>query len=142
MVTIEEAARRLGLSDHAVRRRIRRGALYAVREERPQGFAWLVGFEGDRPSLPPVDAEVAPDSAQVPPGGDQVAGALIEALRLNEKLQVENRELAGRVGYLMGQVEELRGQLLLTAGTPEKAPDAARGRWFWSWKRPKAVLPG
>jgi hypothetical protein len=41
-VTIEEAARRLGVSQATVRRRAKRGALRATKRELPTGYQWFV----------------------------------------------------------------------------------------------------
>jgi hypothetical protein len=43
-VTIPEAARRLGLSKSAVRRRLQSGQLTGRREDRPQGHVWLIAL--------------------------------------------------------------------------------------------------
>jgi len=44
-VSINEAARHLGVSEDTVRRRIRAGNLLARKEPRPQGFTWVVELE-------------------------------------------------------------------------------------------------
>ena len=41
-VTIKEAARRLGVAEATVRRRIHRGDIVGVQITTPQGFTWLV----------------------------------------------------------------------------------------------------
>jgi hypothetical protein len=117
-VSIEEAARRLGRSAHSVRRQIRNGDLYAVREERPNGFAWRVGFEGDKPAPAPVGAHVT-----------QVDDPLQQALALIEKLHAEVIELSGRCGFLQGQLEETRK---IAAPAPEAVCEPVERSWWRS----------
>lgn len=54
-VTIREAARRLGVSEDTVRRRMRRGDLVGVREDTAAGFRWLVEVPEEGP-----EAEAGP----------------------------------------------------------------------------------
>lgn len=117
LVSIDEAAKRLGISAHAVRRRIRAGTVYAVKEERPQGFAWLVGFEGDVSVPAPLEADVARDG-----------GELAMALALIEKLHAEVIELSGRIGFLQGQLEEIRS--LPAPAAESRAAPTSRPRWL------------
>ena len=44
-VSIQEAARALGVAQDTIRRRIRRGELQAHQEPTPQGFRWVVVLE-------------------------------------------------------------------------------------------------
>ena len=44
-VSIQEAARALGVAQDTVKRRIRRGKLQAHQEPTPQGFRWAVELE-------------------------------------------------------------------------------------------------
>jgi excisionase family DNA binding protein len=48
-LTIEEAARRLGLSQTSVRRRLRAGTLRGERRPTPQGYVWLIDAPADGP---------------------------------------------------------------------------------------------
>ena len=47
--TIPEAARRLGVSEHTVRRRVRSGELPGKQVATPQGFTWVVDIPEDLP---------------------------------------------------------------------------------------------
>src|SRR5918992_3522033 len=45
LVTMTEAARRLGVSTDTIKRRLRRGELKGRKQPRPQGFTWLIELE-------------------------------------------------------------------------------------------------
>ena len=47
-VSIDEAARHLGVSQDTIRRRIRNGELDAHQVERPQGYTWRVEFPDEQ----------------------------------------------------------------------------------------------
>jgi excisionase family DNA binding protein len=47
LVTMTEAARRLGVSTDTVKRRLRRGELKGRKRPRPQGFTWLIELEAE-----------------------------------------------------------------------------------------------
>ncbi|MDP9370704.1 MAG: helix-turn-helix domain-containing protein [Chloroflexota bacterium] len=130
--TITDAARLLGVSENAVRKRIRRGTLPAHK----QGDRWLVALPGqvaDHPSA--TTDQAAPTSGlaggQVAPTTGQasdLAAAITPLADLIERLTMENRELAEaattwqmRAGILEQQLKQL------TAGgdTPTDAPVAA-----------------
>lgn len=53
LVTVPEAARRLGLTEDTVKRRLRKGELQGERRSRPQGYTWMVEL---------LEEEVDPDS--------------------------------------------------------------------------------
>jgi len=57
-VTIGEAARYLGLSEHTVRRRVSNGQLPGSQVATPQGYTWRVEVAEDPPSPGPVNGEV------------------------------------------------------------------------------------
>ena len=70
-VPLPEAAQRLGISVHAVRRlrRLRRaGQLQGRREETPQGYRWMILLPADGPpgagAVPGSDAASPPDAAR------------------------------------------------------------------------------
>lgn len=109
---------------------------------------------GDRPAARVADpvGHLPGQNRHVPPHpAGQVDGtrsrdseaALLKALELTDRLQRENMELAGRVGFLQAKLQTAEEQLLaLTAGpTQEEAvlPPAppSRSWWkFWEWAGP------
>ena len=56
-VPLPEAARRLGISGHAVRRQLRAGQLRGRREETPQGYRWMILLATDPPGAGVPDAQ-------------------------------------------------------------------------------------
>ena len=67
---------------------------------------------------------IAPAAGQVDSAPDEVGAALVRALGLVERLQRENLELAGCVGFLQGKLQETQAQLLALS-PPVVAPGAA-----------------
>ena len=47
LVTMTEAAQRLGVSTDTIKRRLRRGELKGHKQPRPQGFTWLIELEAE-----------------------------------------------------------------------------------------------
>jgi len=56
--TIAEAAQRLGVSEHTVRRRVRNGDLPGSQVATPQGYTWLVEITEDLPAPGPTNGEI------------------------------------------------------------------------------------
>ena len=96
-VPLTEAAQRLGVSVDTVRRRIRAGELVAQREQRPQGYRWLV-------KLPEPPSVVEVLTAPMLHADVQVQGASPELL---EQLMAALERVADR----------------LTDGAPPAIPD-------------------
>jgi excisionase family DNA binding protein len=55
-VTVEEAAKLLGVSRDTIMRRIQKGELEAHQEPRPQGHVWRVTIPDEPPDNPQVEA--------------------------------------------------------------------------------------
>ena len=118
-ISIQEAAAHLGVSEKTIRRRIKAGEIAAHQLPTSQGFEWRVDLDGQPAGQVPgqnghlnghaaqVDTPVA---VQQPPQRDQ---ALLEALRLVEKLQQQNLELSGRVGFYQAKNQDLEQRVLL-----------------------------
>jgi hypothetical protein len=122
-VTIAEAAERLRLSEHTVRRRVKRGELPSSQVVTPQGFVWMVEL---------------PDNS---PDGNSDATGEIKALRelidqMASQLLVMKDQLASKDHQLEAkdrQIEQLH-VLLQQAQAALPAPGAARPWWKW-WRR-------
>src|SRR4051812_9791595 len=89
-LTLAEAAAALGVSPDTVRRRIRRGELVATHNAR-QLRVRLDGVHGNVHSTEPLHSSLPGNAVQESEG-------LLEALRMVDRLQRENRDLAGLVG--------------------------------------------
>jgi hypothetical protein len=155
-VSVAAAARALGVGEKAIRRRILRGELAAVRVARPHGREWRV-------VLDPVTTRTNGPANGAIQHGDQVAGPVAAALRLAEQLagqlahereqaaaqlaerarriatlEDERFHLAGQLGFYQAQLALAREQLTLLAA-PNTPPDLEvalpaprRPRWqFW-----------
>jgi excisionase family DNA binding protein len=129
-LTLAEAASRLDVSIYTVRRQVKRGELQAEQVATPHGRAWRVRLTTLPGELPTVSSEV-----KQPAQGVDAA----DLLRLVEKLQQQNLELAGRVGYFQAENAQLRERLaLMPPAAPEPVPAAeavsepATRRW---WRR-------
>ncbi len=57
-VTITEAARRLGISERTVRRRLHNGELQGRQVSTPQGFVWIIATPDDQPNGKAADGEL------------------------------------------------------------------------------------
>jgi hypothetical protein len=115
-VSIAEAAKRLRISESAVRRRIYGGSLSARKETTPQGHIWLVEME----------------DTQEPDAGDEGEVAVLrklvdvlqaQVLRLETELEARRREIS-ELHVLLQQ-----SQRQIAAPTNEKASI----RRFWPW---------
>ena len=116
-LTVQQAAVGAGVSERTVRRWIKEGRLAADKVPTAQGYEWRVQVPGGGCPPPRPARRVAgvadvrvPGTVPVaaPPVADpveSVAGeGLVRALALVERLQRENLELAGRLGFLQGQL--------------------------------------
>jgi len=104
-VDIREAAVRLGVTESAVRRRLRAGTLEGRQERIASGFRWLC---------------VLPDGAYATPtlNGDQAAGELVTFLK--DQLVAKDSQ----IGILLDQLREANGRLAL--------PAPGNGRPWWN----------
>ena len=136
-LSVQEAAKVLGVHEKTVRHRIRTGELHAVKVPRPQGFEWHVYLDGRPPEqveLPSPQVSVQLDSPTShmnrPPGqGDNG-----ELVRLVEKLHDENRQLAGQVGFLQAKLQDAQERIkILEAPKDETAapPEQVKKRRPW-----------
>jgi hypothetical protein len=124
--SVPEAARALGISERAVRKRITAGTLDAVKA----GPAWSVFLPGGNPAtheaVPngPEDRTVVPSTAP----GVALGGTDLQPLAdVIADLTRENRELAAAAALWQERARTLEGRFLaLTAG--DDAPVAAQNR--------------
>lgn len=151
---MQEVAERLGVSERTVRRRIQAGQLQAASVDTPQGHTWRI----DPASLPaaaatppgtpdnhPADAtrqDPAPSGhtldatrhpAATPPGTPD----MLELVRLVDRLQHENVQLAGQLGFTQAKLQEAEKQIALlmapnepeTRVEPAAVPEPQRSLW-------------
>jgi excisionase family DNA binding protein len=119
--TIAEAAPVLGVSVDTVRRRLKRGELEARQVHTQHGPTWEVCLG--------IASTEHQDAVQGSANGAQgyaegVAGpGMVQLVALVDRLQQENRVLAGQVGFLTAQLSVAEDRLALAAA-PQLPPDA------------------
>ena len=141
MLTMVEAAHRLGVSVDTVKRRIQKGELKGYQQPRPQGFVWLVEMPeesnqpGSNPADTPVDTTVSTGElrwleemvqflkAELAARDAQVESWKQEAEAHREQLQAKDR-----------QIEQLH-VLLQQAQAALPAPRENRPWWQKLWRR-------
>jgi excisionase family DNA binding protein len=131
-VSIDEAARLLGVSQDTIRRRIRNGELKAHQETRPQGYVWRVTLPDEEPE----------SEGQNHVGDTYLSSELVEALRdtiqrqdntiaqLRTQLEAKDRQLETRAR----EVQELH-VLLQQAQVALPTPRDNRPWWQRLWRR-------
>jgi len=104
-VTIGEAAHRLRVSEHTVRRRVRNGELPGIQVATPQGFTWRVEIETEAVQEPPIV------------DGKELALAALEARidSLESQLLSKDEQL-GVAANQIGELHRLLAQSALSAG--------------------------
>jgi excisionase family DNA binding protein len=112
--TIAEVAPLLGVSVDTVRRRLKRGQLEARQVHTQHGPTWEVCLGDLQGHAAAVPMQAAQGAAEGP--------AMLEALRLVDRLQRENRELAERVGFLHAQLGEARERIRMLEAPKEPEP--------------------
>jgi excisionase family DNA binding protein len=141
-VSVQEAAQILGCSEKTIRRKIKAGTLTAHRLPTSQGYEWRVELNDSPDQLPPppaaqvngqaahlpgetvhLDGQAAGGESATSPRLDEPANeALLKALAFAERLQRENMELAGRVGFLQAKLQTAEEQILALTGGESGQP--------------------
>ncbi len=123
-VSIPEAAKRLGVTQDTIRRRIRKGELAAYQEPRPQGYVWLVDVpEEELSAEEPSNPDFKEETSEV-----QLLKEMMELLR--EELKTKDRQLEARER----EVQELH-VLLQQSQTALPAAGDNRSWWRRLWHR-------
>jgi hypothetical protein len=131
LITLADAAHRLGVSVDTVRRRLQKGELKGQQQARPQGFIWLI----EMPDETDQGNSVAGSQAEAE-GNSQVSvaacGAEIKRLEgmvamLQDRVNAQQEELEAR----RREVQELH-VLLQQSQAALPAPRSGRSWWrFW-----------
>jgi hypothetical protein len=114
--TIPEAARRLGVSEHTVRRRVRSGELPGKQVAAPQGFTWVVDIPDDLPEPETSSSEV------------QALRELVA--NLQDRINAQGKELEAK----NKQIEQLHVPLQ-QAQAALPSPRDNRSWWQRLWRR-------
>ena len=115
-VSIKVAAERLGISQDAVRRRLKSGDLVGEKETTPQGFVWRVELPADTPEVEPRgdDGVPAPGIATPDPPPVAIGDEMVELIQLRERMAATTEtvvRLDAEITYLRDQLDQ-RGQEL------------------------------
>jgi excisionase family DNA binding protein len=128
LVSLPEAAQRLGVSVDTVKRRLRRGEMKGQRVPRPQGYTWLIELQDNQPDS--MADSTASSTAELD-------AATIEVLNLREMLVMAQSQIATQQEELASknkQIEQLH-VLLQQAQAALPAPRGSRSWWQRLWRR-------
>jgi len=150
-LSLTDAAAQLGISERTVLRRIKDGTVDGRKIGEGRGGVWRIYLGvsdsqpapvSDSPTNAPGTLSDSPTdepgnvSASVSDSQTQPAQDMIRMVELVDKLQAQNQQLAGQLGYLQRQVQEQQEtiQKLLPAPKDEPEPSAEPERRPW-WRR-------
>jgi hypothetical protein len=119
-VTIAEAAERLRLSEHTVRRRVKSGELPSTQVATPQGFVWMVELPDDSTA---GDSDTTGEVRALRELIDQMANQL---LVMKDQLESKDRQLESKDR----QIEQLH---VLLQQAQAALPSPREGRPWWKW---------
>ena len=128
LVTMGEAAQRMGVSVDTVRRRLRRGELLGRHQPTPQGFIWLVELPdqtgsqsgaGDVCAMPPAAHSGVPGDLLPNEGDVHALRELVEVLR--HEIDTRDKQMDSKDR----QIEQLH--VLLQQAQSGSAPNARHG---------------
>jgi hypothetical protein len=145
-IPLSEAALRLGIAVEAVRKRIRRGSLDAVKVD---GRWHVLLPDGPDNPTPGLDTIRGSDAVQVQRATSVEEATVLEMLRWLRDLQEENRSLAGQLGFAQAQLQQAQdalrmlapGAVGVSANSAQATDDASRQhpspprRWWKRWMR-------
>jgi excisionase family DNA binding protein len=144
LVTVKQAAERLGCSVQTVRRLIRSGRLRADLVARPQGSAWrvMLPVDQDAPADHVVQTGASLERATIRdvPGITEIVAELAAArLMIAQQaerlgfLQAELQQRDEQLKALMAPKEEPTSVEPAVAGSPAEEPPQAPWRRLWRW---------
>lgn len=136
LVSLAEAAQRLGVSVDTIKRRLRRGELQGRQKPRPQGYTWLI----EMPDCPAEGFNSPASSHAETPAASMVdlEAATVEIVNMRAMLAMVQEQIAAQQAELEArrrEVQELH-VLLQQAQKALPAPKEERRSWWqWLWRR-------
>ncbi len=123
-LTIKQAAAQLGISADSVRRRIKSGALEAFRVPTAQGYEWRIALMRQPPGdSRQVGGTPTQDATQLGSAPMQEHQAVMQPLmEMVDRLHRENMQLAGRVGFLEGRLQDAEQKILMLSAPATAEP--------------------
>ncbi len=123
-LTIKQAAAQLGISADSVRRRIKSGALEAFRVPTAQGYEWRIALmhqpPGDSRQVGGTPTQNATQLGSAPMQDHQAV--MQPLMEMVDRLHRENMQLAGRVGFLEGRLQDAEQKILALSAPAEPGP--------------------
>ncbi len=124
-LTIAEAAQRLRVSDHTVRRRLAKGELAGCQVAMSTGgFQWLIDLPDEEIPEPPVSGELAALRELIASLNDQVQALRGQLESKDRQMEAKDRQLEARDK----QVEQLH---VLVQQAQAALPAPKEGRPWW-----------
>ena len=124
-VTISEAAKALGISEWAVRRRIKAGKLQATLVGREWRVALADSLSASEEPQDASEQSLAVSAAALEALAEALAEANVRASDERKRvaeLEQERSELYGRLGFYQARIQDLERRVLELEG-PKEAPD-------------------
>jgi hypothetical protein len=134
LVSMTEAAQRMGVSTDTIKRRLRRGELKGRKQPRPQGFTWLIELEAEYER---GNGTKASTQAETSARTDARMGAVERLEELIASLQSQVASQQEQLVVKDHQIETKDQQIselhiLLQRGLSLPAPRSGRSWWrFW-----------
>ncbi len=122
LLTIAEAAQRLGVSTDTVHRRLRKGELVGHQQPTPQGFTWMIEFAGG----PRNTNGAAPASA--PAEAPATAGEVQRLEKMVDMVEQQMETLREELSRKNTQIEQLH---VLLQQQAVALPDPRENRPWW-----------
>ena len=158
-LSIQEASHRLGVTEHTIRRRLRKGELQGEQVPRPQGFTWVVIVDDNNLDDRPTQVDVQPLHIAPPPLSLSTAQlAELQALRArvavleerdhskNDLIELLHDRLKSQdwqFGEVLNQLTDMQTRMLPPAPIEieELEEEQTGGGWlFWRKGRAKAQV--
>ncbi len=128
-LSLAEAAERLGVSERTVLRRIRKGQLQAHKADTPYGPGWRVTLDISPDGAPPTvsttpdNMPTTGDTAPMSPEFMKMLEIVEEDRRLIDRLQRENQQMAGQLGFVQAKLQEAEKTIALLMAPKDDSAD-------------------
>lgn len=134
LVTLAEAAHRLGVSVDTVRRRLHKGELKGEQQARPQGFIWLIEMpdETGQPSRSSADCQ----GEEQPGSQASMAACQAEISRLETMVAALQDRIGAQQDELEARRREVQELHVLLQQSQAALPASRESRpWWRRWLR-------
>jgi hypothetical protein len=132
LVSLAEAAQRLGVSVDTIKRRLRKGELKGRQDPRPQGYTWLIEMPDSS-----ADGLACPAGSQADTLASSLAdleAATVEIVNLREMLAMAQGQLAAQQAELKAKNQQITELHVLLQQAQKALPAPKEDRQSW-WHR-------